>query len=36
VVRVHALSAAGRYPEGHDVALSWNDADTVFFASKEV
>jgi ABC-type Fe3+/spermidine/putrescine transport system ATPase subunit len=35
-VRVHALSAAGRYPEGQEVALSWDDVDTVFFENKEV
>jgi ABC-type Fe3+/spermidine/putrescine transport system ATPase subunit len=35
LVKVHALSAAGRYFGGQDVALSWDDADTVFFAHKE-
>ncbi len=35
LVKVHALSAAGRYFGGQDVELSWDDADTVFFANKE-
>jgi ABC-type Fe3+/spermidine/putrescine transport system ATPase subunit len=31
-VRVHALSAAGRHTVGETVGLSWQDADSVFFA----
>jgi ABC-type Fe3+/spermidine/putrescine transport system ATPase subunit len=35
-VRVHALSAAGRHGTGQEVALTWHDADSVFFPDKEV